>query len=219
MSNPTEIIKVNPEIIEEEKLEYIAKIYKSGKLIVFPTETFYGLGTNPYIRKAVINIFKLKKREPWKPLPIIISDKKQIKEIALDIPDLFYHICDNFWPGPLTIILKAKSIFPKEMLGQDGTIGIRLPDFLWLRSLVEKGGCPLIATSANISGESEISQPIKLKKIFYGQVDLIVDGGKTPGEKPSTVLDLTSEKPKIIREGMISKTSIFEFIEKIKENN
>ncbi|MCP2604799.1 L-threonylcarbamoyladenylate synthase [Candidatus Aminicenantes bacterium AH-873-B07] len=215
MSNLTEIIKVNPDIIEEEKLEYIAQGFKAGKIVVYPTETFYGLGANPFNRNAVRKIYYLKKREFGKPLPIIIHDKNQVEELACDIPELFYQISDRFWPGPLTIVLKAKLIFPEEMLGEEKTIGMRLPDFEWLRILVQKTGFPIIATSANISGEREISSPIELRKIFYGEVDLIVDGGNTPGTKPSTVLDLTGKKPKIIREGIIPKNQINEFLGEI----
>ncbi len=218
MSNLTKIIKVNPDIIEEEKLEYIAEEFRKGKIIVYPTETFYGLGTNPFNREAVKKIYYLKKREFGKPLPIIIHEKSQVEELAQDIHEVFYKIAERFWPGPLTIVLKAKSIFPDEMLGEEKTIGMRLPNFEWLRGLVKKVGFPIIATSANISGEGEISSPIELTKIFYGEVDLIVDGGKTSGKKPSTVLDLTGNKAKIIREGIIPKSEINEFLEEIKNN-
>ncbi len=218
MSNPTEIIKINPEIIEIEKLEYIAQALKSGKTIVYPTETFYGLGANPFDRQAVIKIYHLKRRESGKPLPIVISHEEQIKEITSEIPELFYPISEKFWPGPLTIILKAKPVFPEEMLGEEKTIGIRLPNFMWLRNLIDQTGFPIIATSANISGEKEISSPFELRKIFYGEVDLIVDAGETPGNRPSTVLDLTGKLPKILREGIIPKNQLIEFIEKINEN-
>jgi len=216
MSSLTKIIKVNTDIIEEEKLEYIAEEFRKGKIIVYPTETFYGLGANPFNRETVKKIYHLKKREFGKPLPIIIHDKNQVEELAHDIPDMFYRISEKFWPGPLTIVLKARPIFPEEMVGEEKTIGMRLPNFEWLRKLVDKTGFPIIATSANISGEGEISSPVELTKIFYGEVDLIVDGGKTSGKKPSTVLDLTGNKPKIIREGIISKKEINEFLEEIK---
>ena len=119
MSNLTKIIKVNPDIIEEEKLEYIAEEFRKGKIIVYPTETFYGLGTNPFNREAVKKIYYLKKREFGKPLPIIIHEKSQVEELAQDIHEVFYKIAERFWPGSLTIVLKAKSIFPDEMLGEE----------------------------------------------------------------------------------------------------
>ncbi|MCP2519319.1 L-threonylcarbamoyladenylate synthase [SCandidatus Aminicenantes bacterium Aminicenantia_JdfR_composite] len=215
MSNPTKIIKVNPEIIEEEKLEIIARNFREGKIIVYPTETFYGLGANPFNREAVIRIYHLKRREFGKPLPIVIHEKSQVEELAYDIPEIFYRITERFWPGPLTIVLKSKEIFPEEMIGEGGTIGMRLPDFEWLRRLIEKTGFPIIATSANISGGREISSPIELTKIFYGEVDLIVDGGNTPGKRPSTVIDLTGSRLKIIREGIISKKQLNEFLKEI----
>jgi len=110
------------------------------------------------------------------------------------------------------LILKSSSKLPSILLGEDGSIGIRLPDFSWLRELIRRAGFPLTATSANISGEKEISQPDKVIEIFEGKVDLIVDGGTTPGQLPSTVVDLTSEKPKIIREGALPSTRLSSYL-------
>ncbi|MFQ6082147.1 MAG: L-threonylcarbamoyladenylate synthase [Candidatus Aminicenantia bacterium] len=212
----TEIIKINPAIIEEDKLGIIAQILREGKVVVYPTDTFYGLGANPFNPQAVNKIFRLKRREEGKPLLIIISDLNQVEQITEEIPEIFYPLSERFWPGPLTLVLKASAKFPDEMLGEGKTIGIRLPDFPWLRALVRKTGFPIISTSANISGEKEILSPIELKKIFFGEVELIVDGGKTQEIKPSTVLDLTEKNPRVIREGMIPKKELIDFLEKIK---
>ena len=114
----------------------------------------------------------------------------------------------QFWPGPLTIILKASNEVPSELLGQKGTIGVRLTAHNWVRTLVRQTRFPITATSANISGETPISDPDKVREMFEGAVDLIVDGGKTKGLLPSTVVDLSQDKPRLVREGAIPKAQL-----------
>jgi L-threonylcarbamoyladenylate synthase len=115
-------------------------------------------------------------------------------------------LISEFWPGPLTIIFKASSAVPNELLGQKGTIGVRLTAHLWVRTLVGQACFPITATSANISGEAPISDPEKARESFEGAVDLIVDGGETKGLLPSTVVDLSGEEPRLVREGAIPFT-------------
>jgi L-threonylcarbamoyladenylate synthase len=117
-------------------------------------------------------------------------------------------LASRFWPGPLTVVLKAASHLPPELAGPGRTIGIRLPAVIWLQKLIRVIGLPLVTTSANISGQGEIESAEEVKSVFTGKVDLIVDGGKAPGGQPSTVVDLTGEKPVLIRGGVIARNAL-----------
>jgi L-threonylcarbamoyladenylate synthase len=213
MAIKTQIIKIDPQVIESGLIDIIIDVLRRGGIAAYPTDTFYGLGVNCYREKAVEKVYRLKKREYDKPISLVVSDVAMVRGVCMNIPPAFEEMAKSFWPGPLTLILKASSSrLPSVLLGEDGSIGIRLPDFPWLRELIRRAGFPLTATSANISGEKEIFQPDKVIEIFEGKVDLIVDGGMTPGQLPSTVVDLTSEKPKIIREGALPSTRLSPYL-------
>lgn len=203
MTVRTRIIKINQHLVELDKIKAIAQVLKKPGVIAYPTDTFYGLGAGCFLLPEVKRIYQIKKRKERKPIPLIIADAEDVKRIAVEIPSLFWSISEEFWPGPLTFVLKASAALPPELLGHSQTIGVRLPSLSWLRELVRQASFPLTATSANISGEKEIRHPEKIIAVFRDEVDLIVDGGTTPGNQPSTVLDVTSEKPRILREGII----------------
>lgn len=218
MDIQTQIVKIAPEIIELEKIKIIAGILQREGIIAYPTDTFYGLGVNCFSENAIQRIYQLKGRMPSKPLSIVISNIEMMREIVLDIPPIFWQIADEFWPGPLTIVLKTSAKFPADLLGAGASIGIRLPDLPWLRKLVRETGIPITATSANISGEREVARIEEVREIFYGKIDLIVDGGNTRGKLPSTVIDLTSEEPKILREGAVPRRQLRKYIEQVEHN-
>jgi L-threonylcarbamoyladenylate synthase len=213
MAVKTRIIKIDPNLVELGKIKIVAKVLQEEGIIAYPTDTFYGLGASCFSEKAIKRIYHLKKREPAKPISIIISDINTVREIAKDIPSLFWKIAAEFWPGPLTLILKASSKLPKGLLGPGDSIGIRQPALSWIKGLLEKTGFPLTATSANISGEKEIADLEVIRNSFYGLVDLIVDGGETKGTSPSTVVDLTSARPVILREGAVPRSTLEKYLE------
>jgi len=208
----TQIIRINPSLVEAEKIKIIGHILSREGVIAYPTDTFYGLGANSFSKRAIRRIYRLKKRKESKPLSVIISDLEMLERIVSSIPSSFFALATEFWPGPMTLILKAGPSFPEEMLGPAQSLGVRLPALSWLRELVRSVGFPLTATSANISGEKEISDPQEVIRIFKDKVDLIIDGGKTQGGLPSTIVDLTSEKPKIIREGAIPRSKFMKYL-------
>jgi L-threonylcarbamoyladenylate synthase len=208
----TRVIKIYPPVVELNKIKSIAQFLKKPGVIAYPTDTFYGLGADCFSTEQIRRIYQIKKRRTNKPIPLIIAEAEEVQRIAVEIPPLFSFLAEKFWPGPLTLILKASPDLPPELLGPSQTIGVRLPAVPWLRELVREISFPLTATSANISGEKEIDHPEKIRDIFWEKVDLIVDGGKTLGTQPSTVLDLTSEKPKILREGIIPSTKIRKYL-------
>ena len=204
----TEIVKVNTEIIEQDKIGLISAVLKAGGLIVYPTETFYGLGSNCYSGEAAKRIFSLKKRAAVKPLSVVISSLEMLKEITSEVPPELEGFVSRFWPGPLTVIFTASKKIPPELLGGGKTVGVRLPGSEWLRELVQATDFPITATSANISGKKELNQVEEVMAAFKGKVDLIVDGGKTPGTLPSTVVDLSHSQLRILREGIIPASEI-----------
>jgi len=213
MAVKTKIIKINPALVELDKIKIVAKVLQEEGIIAYPTDTFYGLGASCFSEKAIQRIYHLKKREPSKPISIIISDINMARDIAKDIPSLFWKMAGEFWPGPLTFVLKASSTLPSGLLGPGDSIGIRQPALSWIRELLNETGFPITATSANISGEKEIADPEIIIDSFFGLVDLIADGGETRGALPSTVVDLISAKPVIIREGAVPRSVLGKYLE------
>ncbi len=181
----------------------ISDVLRRDGVLVYPTETFYGLGALSSSKKGIKKVYRLKRRDRGKPLSIVIADTAMAEESAASIPPLFRVLAREFWPGPLTLVLKAKPVFPEDMLGPGGTLAMRVPGLPWLRELLHSLGEPITATSANISGEGEISDPERVVREFRGKADLIVDGGPTPGGLPSTIVDLTSAEPRILRAGAV----------------
>ncbi len=208
MDIDTKVLEIDPQWIEADEIKIIAEVLRAGGIMAFPTDTVYGLGANCFALSAIQKIYSLKEREPSKPLPILISRRSMVQSLADEVPSLFWVLTENFWPGPLTLVLKASSELPKELIGPGESVGIRLPDIGWLQRLINNVGFPITATSANISGENEIDDPDRIKDIFFRKVDLIVDGGKTRVILPSTVVDLSSPTPKILREGAVHSSDI-----------
>lgn len=214
----TRIIKISPDSIVISKIQEIAGVLLGDGVIVFPTETFYGLGANALSAMAIKRVYHLKKRASHKPLPVVISDLFMLPKIMTGDPSHLQPLVSQFWPGPLTIILKASTAVPDELLGKNRTVGVRLTAHHWVRTLVRQAGFPITATSANISGETPISDPEKVKELFQGAVDLIVDGGKTKGLLPSTVVDLSKDDPLLVREGAIPITQLKKCLPSLQES-
>ncbi len=210
----TQVIKIVTDSYPFKDLVQIVSILKNDGLIVYPTETFYGLGANCLSLEAVKKIFALKKRDRGKPLPVVVSDLEMLDSLIDEIPSAAEPFLERFWPGPLTLIFPANALLPRELIGAGQTVGVRLPAHAGLRDLVKNAGFPITATSANISGEEEISDPKKVYDTFLGKVDCIIDGGKTTGGRPSTVIDLTSRTPRVIREGAIPLSKLKQWLER-----
>jgi L-threonylcarbamoyladenylate synthase len=206
------IVRTGPVEGAEALIDMVSAILLDDGVMAYPTETFYGLGAVGVSRKGVRRIFRLKKREAGKPFPLIVSDLDMIERLAASPPAVFHRLASEFWPGPLTLVLKAAPSFPEEFLGPGGTIALRIPPIPWLRALVGELGLPITATSANLSGRGEISDPAEVIAQFNGKVDVIVDGGQTPGGRPSTIVDISGERPRIIREGAIPAATLEPFL-------
>ncbi len=203
MSLAARVLHIPPSAFALENPDETIALLRKGGVIVYPTDTFYALGANAYEAAAVEKIYSLKARDRGKPLSIVVADPAMAASSALDPPPAFARLAAAFWPGPLSLVVRARPGFPRSMLGPGGTIAMRVPALDWLRALLARAGFPLTATSANLSGAGEIDDPDEARRVFDGRVDLLIDGGPTPGGAPSTLVDLTGSAPRLLREGAV----------------
>ena len=189
-----------------------ADIVRRGGLIAFRTDTFYGLGADPHNAPAVRRIFELKGREEGKPILVLISDVELVPSFLTNPSAQFSSIAERFWPGPLTLIGIAPDELPHELTAGTGTVGIRLPAGEEVRALLRACGGALTATSANPAGQPPARSAEDVGRYFSDGIDLVVDDGEVTATQPSTVLDLSGESPKLIREGAVSRAELDEFL-------
>lgn len=191
-----------------QKLRYPAEIIKNGGIVVFPTETVYGIGTNGLDKEAVERLYRIKERPLNKPISLLVSDFEMIEKVAKNISEIEYKIMKKFFPGPLTIILNKKDIVPDNVTSGGSTVGIRMPDEEITRKLIEYAGIPIAAPSANISGKPSGIVVQDIIKEFGDKVDYYIDGGKSKLGIGSTIVKVENNNIKILREGSISKEKI-----------
>ena len=196
------------------KLIKPAEIIKNGGIVVFPTETVYGIGTNGLDENAIRKLYEVKERPLNKPINLLVSSIDMIKSVTKDITELEYFLIKEFFPGPLTIILKKKSIVPDILTAGNDTIGIRMPNQEIALRLIEYAGVPIATPSANISGNPSGIEMKKIMEEFKEKVDCYIDGGKSKIGLASTIIQVVNDVPIILREGSISKQQI---MEKIKD--
>lgn len=201
----------------KDGVEEGARIIRNGGLVVFPTETVYGLGANAFDEKAVQSIFKAKGRPQDNPLIVHISSLQQVNEIAVDVPDAFYRLAERFMPGPLTVILKKSDKIPYVVTAGGDTVGVRMPDNAYARQLIA-GSFPLAAPSAN---RSKHISPTTAQHVFEdldGEVELILDDGPCRVGIESTVLDMTSDVPTILRPGAVTADMLLDVVGEVCHN-
>jgi L-threonylcarbamoyladenylate synthase len=186
-----------------ESLSQAADVINRGGVIAFRTDTFYGLGADPFNQRAIRKIKELKGREDLKPILVLISDQGQLERLISPKSEAFASMAERFWPGPLTIIGGAHVALPIEITAGSKTVGVRLPDDDKVRLLVRKCGGTLTATSANPSGAPPARTAAEVHRYFGDRIELIIDGGAASTDQPSTVIDVTGPETKLIREGVI----------------
>ncbi len=177
---------------------------KRGEVIVFPTETFYGLGADAFNETAVKQVVSLKGRKSENPIPIIIAGREMLKDIVTDVPAVARKLMERFWPGPLTLVLPGKKNLPAPLLNRGGGVGIRISSHPLATRLARELGRPLTATSANPSGKEPARGIEEAMSYFSGKVDIFLDGGKLEGTRGSTVVEVLQNGWRAIREGEIS---------------
>jgi len=191
-----------------------ATVIRSGGIVAFRTDTFYGLGVDPLNPVAVETIKGLKGREETKPILLLISDLAEIDRFIVHRSEIFDRVTNCFWPGPITLIGRARPDLPQGLTAGTGSIGVRLPDDESVRGLVRICGGAITATSANTSGNLPARTAKEVANYFPRGLDLIIDGGEVSVTEPSTVLDL-SATPRLIREGVIKQEAIEEMLSRI----
>ncbi|NMC14453.1 MAG: threonylcarbamoyl-AMP synthase [Chloroflexi bacterium] len=181
-------------------------ILEVGELVAFPTDTVYGVGTPVFNKQGIINLYNAKLRNTAKAIPILIGDPADLPQVAVDISDMVKKLSQQFWPGPLTLVIPRRPNLPEE-LSPYPTIGVRMPDHPVALTLLKTMGA-MAVTSANLSGNVNACSAEEVLEQLGGRIAMILDGGRTPGGKPSTVVDCSGTAPVILREGPISLMDI-----------
>lgn len=189
-----------------------AKLLQEGELVAIPTETVYGLGANGLSESAVAKIFEAKGRPQDNPLILHISETSQMEDICHSIPAAAYQLAEKFWPGPLTMVLPAKDCVPKRTTGGLSTVAVRCPDSGVTREIIRLAGVPVAAPSANISGKPSTTTAQHVLDDHDGKLPLIVDGGACRVGVESTIVDLTDEKPRLLRPGGITPEQLIQVL-------
>ncbi len=211
----TRIIKIDENNIDKSLIEEAAKIIREGGLVAFPTETVYGLGANGLYEKAVKKIFLAKGRPQDNPLILHVHSVEQVKDLVEEIPPVAKLCMDKFWPGPLTIIFKKSPKVPEMISAGLDTVAIRMPENKIALELIKEANTPIAAPSANISGKPSPTSADHVIEDMMGKVDMILDGGDTGIGLESTVLDLSTDIPMILRPGGVTKEDLSKFIPNI----
>lgn len=199
--------------LSESSLREAALVVRGGGVIAFPTETFYGLGVDPFTERAIRRVFDLKGRSMTTgPVLVLIRSRADLDMLVSEITPTAERLMEAYWPGPLTLVLRASAAVPASLTAGTGTIGIRLSAHPGVSRLLEAVGGPLTGTSANRSGYPPAATADEVQRALGAGVDLILDGGPASGGLPSTVLDATATPPRLIREGRVPRASLLSIV-------
>nr|HID60131.1 threonylcarbamoyl-AMP synthase [Desulfobacterales bacterium] len=199
----TKVISVDPENPDIHAIRKAATVIKKGGVVAYPTCSFYALGVDSFKKKSIERVYRLKQRDSKKPLLILIGDLKNLFPLVKEVPSSASRLIDKFWPGALTIVFEAAESLPSNLTGNTGKIGIRLDDHRVATLLANISGTPITGTSANISGRMGCVTIFQIFSQFGQGLDLILEAGSLPGGNPSTIVDVTFDPPKVLREGMV----------------
>ena len=191
-------------------------ILRQGGIVAFPTDTVYGLGTCANIGQAVERVYQIKERPRNMALPLLLADISQISEVAQPVPQIAWLLARSFLPGALTMVLHRSNSVPDIIAAGGETVAIRIPAHSIPVALVEGVGAPIVGTSANLSSKPSALTADEVYSQFNDRIDLIIDGGRCPGGKESTIVDVTGETPVVLREGAISRVELERFLRSIR---
>lgn len=192
--------------------EIAAQIIKNGGLVAIPTETVYGLGANGLDEQAVASIFAAKGRPQDNPLILHVAEPEQVEQFCHSIPEQTYALMQKFWPGPLTIVLHARDIVPRRTTGGLSTVAVRCPDSDVTRAIIHLAGVPIAAPSANLSGKPSTTTAQHVLHDHDGRIDAVVDGGPCRVGVESTIVDLTEQRPRLLRPGGITPQQLIDVL-------
>lgn len=192
-----------PVAADKKSINHAAGLLRAGGVVAFPTETYYGLAVDPFNSHALERLFRVKRRPRQLPILVLVGKRSQLALLTNNIPSLYHHLMDSFWPGPLTLIFQALPTLPRQLTGQTGTVGIRYSPHPVANTLIQAFGGPVTATSANITGFPAATSAEDVARMFDENIDLILDGGLTPGGKGSTLVGVKRDRLVCIRDGQI----------------
>lgn len=196
-------VVVDPEAPQRDAIQEAGKWIRNGGLVALPTETLYGLAVDPFRPDAVRRLFAAKGRSSARALPLIAADLDQIAAHLGALTVTGGDLAKRFWPGPLTLLLRASPALPPEVTAGTGTVGVRVPAHDIARAICRAAGRPVTATSANISGQPATADPNEVERTLGDALDLLIDAGFARGGAPSTIVDVTDATPRLVREGAI----------------
>jgi tRNA threonylcarbamoyl adenosine modification protein (Sua5/YciO/YrdC/YwlC family) len=198
-------LRIHPDEPQPDRIEYVVSCLRKGDVVALPTDTFYGLAVDPVNLQAVERIYQIKTRQKHKPLSLLIASTAQAYALARDTDLLLDKLAERFWPGPLTLIVRAGSKLPLRSTANTGNVALRVPDAAIARAVVECFGLPVTATSANLMGASECTHAASVRDQIGDRIPLIVDGGPTGRALPTTIVDLSlgDGRWEVLREGAI----------------
>ncbi len=196
------LTKLPPDI--QRQVDSGIAILRRGGIVAFPTDTVYGLGASVNRYRAVERIYRVKERPRRMALPLLLADRLQISEVAEPVPPVAWLLADNFFPGALTIVLHKSNSVPDIITAGGLTVAVRIPAHPIPVALADGLGMPLVGTSANLSGKPSVLTADEVHAQFGEKIDLIIDGGRCPGGRESTIVDVTGKTPVVLREGAIS---------------
>jgi L-threonylcarbamoyladenylate synthase len=193
---------------DTEAFANAVRVVRVGKVIAFPTDTVYGVGASGFNEGAIEQLYVVKDRSRDKAIPYLLANAADISEVAREIPATARLLAAKFWPGGLTLVVPATGRVPKILTGGGDTVAVRVPNHSMTRALIDAVGAPIAATSANLSGAPDPSNAPEVLKQLAGRIPFILDGGPTPGNLPSTVVDVTTDPPTVRRLGVIGIEAI-----------
>ena len=209
VTDNVKIRKIEPLNPESDIIEEAVRIVRRGGIVSFPTRCLYGLGADALNTDAVERVFQIKQRPFHKPILILVNNQKALRRLVKSVPSTALNLMENFWPGRVTIIFEAADSLSGVLTGETGKIGVRIPGHPVAFALANALGNPITGTSANLSGRTGCSKASELDSVISDQLDLILDAGPLKSGIGSTVVDVTVNPPKIIREGEVVERAIF----------
>lgn len=212
-----ELLKVSRDTPDSRTIHYAADLIRKGELVAIPTDTYYGIAADPFNLAAVDQIYRVKGRPETRALPILVNSSAQAMSLADDVPYSFHKLAAKFWPGPLTLLVKASAHVPLKVTAHTGHVAVRWPNSPVVSALIDALQGPVTGTSGNLSGMPACSTAMELLEQMGDRLPLILDAGETPGALASTIVKLEDGKWTIMREGMISEDLIAAVIEHEEE--
>jgi len=200
-------------LLPAEDLGQAVDALRHGKVVAYPTETFYGLAVDPFFPGALEKVIFAKKRDAVKPVLVLIDQISRLSQLVSSVPPGFYDLVDRFWPGPLTLVLPAHATVPGGLTGNTGTVGVRISSHPVAHELVSRFGAPITSTSANYSGRRPMVTAVDVVRELGDVVDMVIEGGPCPGGLPPTLVALDEHGPSLVRQGVVTFSAVCEALQ------